>query len=61
MNNNFFRFVLKIIVIFLGFKLFEHFNYSTLSFKNPWLDLVYFITIVIILFLLYREKASQRK
>ncbi len=59
MNKNHFRFPAIIIAVILGVILFKHFNFNTLKFKNPWLDVLYAVTFIIVLFFLLRKKSNN--
>jgi uncharacterized protein (DUF983 family) len=59
MSNNQFRFPAIIIAVILGAIIFKHFNFKTLTLKEPWLDVVYIVTFVIILFLLFKRQSSK--
>lgn len=53
--------VLVIIAMILGFVIYKHFNFSNVTFKDPWLDTVYIITFVTILFLLIKDRRQSSK
>lgn len=59
MNKNHFRFPAIIIAVILGIILFKHFNFKTLTFKDPWLDVLYIVTFVGIVFFLFRTKSDN--
>lgn len=56
MNKNPIRPVLILIEIILAFVIFKHFDIKSFTLKAPWLDLVYIITFLTILFLLVKDK-----
>jgi hypothetical protein len=56
MDANSFRPAAVIIAMILGFVIFKHFDFSTLTFKDPWLDLIYIVTLVFILYILFKDK-----
>ena len=49
------RFVLTIIAIILGMSLFRHFDFKTLQFEKPALDILYAIVFIAAIFLLIRD------
>jgi hypothetical protein len=55
MNNNNFKFPLIIIAVILGATIFKHFDFKTQSFKESWLDILYVITFVITLIVMFRK------
>jgi uncharacterized membrane protein len=59
MNKNNFRFPAIIIAVILGIILFKHFNFNTMTFKEPWLDILYVATFIGILFFLFRSKSDN--
>ncbi len=60
MNNNSFRPVAVIIVIVLGIIIFKHFDFSSLTFKKPVLDIIYIITVSVLLYLLFKNKPHKK-
>lgn len=60
MSNNQFRFPAIVIAIILGAIIFKHFNFKTLTLKEPWLDAIYIITLIIILFFLFKDKVQSK-
>lgn len=59
MKNNSFRSAAKIIAIILGVIIFKHFNFSTLTFERPWLDVIYIIAFICILIFLFKDKINK--
>lgn len=53
-----FRPFAKIIAIVLGFVIFKHFNFKTLTLKDPFLDALYILTLGTLLFFLFKKKKS---
>lgn len=49
---------LVIIAVILGVVILRHFDFKTLTFKDPWLDALYIIVLVVVIFLLFRGKKS---
>lgn len=56
MNINPIRPVLIIIEIILAFVIYKHFDIKNLTLKSPFLDMIYIITFLIILFVLIKDK-----
>lgn len=61
MSNNQFRPIAIIIAVILGFIIFKHFSFNTLTFKDPWLDALYIVTFVGILLFLFKDKIQRKK
>lgn len=59
--KNTLRPVLVLIAIILGFVIYKHFNFSTAKFKDPWLDTLYIITFIAVLFALVKGKKQSSK
>lgn len=59
MNKKNLSFPLIIIAVVLGVVVFKHFNFKTLTFKQPWVDFLYLITFIITLFFLFKNKKSN--
>jgi hypothetical protein len=60
MKNNPSRPIAILTAIILGFVIYKHFNFSTLTLKDPWLDVLYIVTFVILLFFLFKEKFQSK-
>jgi hypothetical protein len=60
MNNRNFSLPLVIVAIILGATVYKHFNFQTFTFKESWLDIVYLITFVIVLFFLFKGKVQSK-
>lgn len=60
MNNRNFSFPLVIVAVILGITIYKHFNFKTLTFKESWLDVVYLVTFVIVLFFLFKGKVQSK-
>jgi len=54
--KNTLRPVLILIAIILGFVIYKHFDFSTATFKDPWLDIIYIITFVAVVLVLIKSK-----
>ncbi len=61
MKKNNLRPAATIIVIILGVIIFKHFNFSTLTFEKPWLNAIYIIAFVCILFFLFKDKIKVNR
>lgn len=59
MKNNSFKPAAKILAIILGVIIFKRFNFSTLTFEKPWLDAIYIIAFICILFFLFKDKINK--
>jgi hypothetical protein len=55
MNNNNFKFPLIIIAVILGATIFKHFDFKTLTFKESWLDVLFVITFVFTLLVMFKK------
>ncbi|WP_139361671.1 hypothetical protein [Spirosoma sp. 209] len=60
MNNKQFRPVAVILSLVLGFIIIKHFDFDTLAFKKPWLDFLYIITFISMLFYIFKDKAQNK-
>ena len=54
-------FPLIIMVLIIGFAIFNDFDFDTLTFKNPWLAVVYIIAFAITMFFLFKGKSANTK
>lgn len=61
MDKNSFRPIAIIMAVILGFVIFKHFNFRTLTFKDPWLDILYIIIFIVLLLLLIKDKVQNKK
>ncbi|WP_066440810.1 hypothetical protein [Chryseobacterium sp. CCH4-E10] len=61
MNKNAFKPVLGLIAIILGFVIYKHLDLRTMTLKDPLMDALYIITLVICIFLLFRSRGQSSK
>jgi len=54
-------FPLIVMVLIIGFAIFNEFDFETLTFNNPWLVVVYFIAFAITMFFLFKGKGTDTK
>lgn len=47
---------LVIVAIILGAVIFKHLDLKTMTLKDPWLDALYIIVFVVVMFFLFRGK-----
>ncbi len=55
MNNRKFSIPLIIIEVIIGGAIFRHFNFNTLTFEKPWLDSLYIVVFITLLFLIFKK------
>lgn len=60
MSVNQFRPVAVIIAVILGVIIFKHFDFNTFTLKKPWLDAIYIITFVVLMFFLFKDKFQSK-
>ena len=58
MNNTYFKLPLIIIALIIGVAIFKDFNFSTMTFKKPWLDIVYIIAFILTLIFIFKNKSK---
>ncbi len=51
-NPNFF-FIVTILIT--GSKLYQHFDFQTLTFKKPWIDAIYLVTFLVMVVLVVKQ------
>ncbi len=59
MKKNNLRPAATIIAVILGVIIFKHFNFSTFTFEKPWLDVIYIIAFICIIFFLFKDKMNK--
>lgn len=57
--KNTLRPILILIAIILGFVIYKHFDFGTATLKDPWLDALYIITFVVVVFLLLKNRKQN--
>jgi hypothetical protein len=45
-----------IVAIILGITIYKHFDFDTLTFKETWLDYLYIITFIYVMYILLKKK-----
>lgn len=58
MKNRNFSFPLVVIAIILGATIYKHFNFNTFTFKETWLDYLYIITFISVVFVILKKKSK---
>lgn len=51
---------LVIVAVILGVIILRHFEFKTLTFKDPWLDALYILVFAVVVFLLFRSKKRSK-
>jgi len=49
------NFIFVIVALILGMTLFKHFDFKTVSFKMPALDIIFLITFIVTIYLLIKD------
>lgn len=49
------NFFIIVMMIITGSKLYQHFNFHTLSFKKPWIDAIYLVTFLVMIVLIAKQ------
>jgi membrane protein DedA with SNARE-associated domain len=60
-NKKGINFMWLIIAFILGTTLFKHFNFQTLRFKMPALDIIFLITFIATIYILIKDYKKRRK
>lgn len=47
---------LTIITVILGLVIIKHFDFDSLTFEDPWLDTLYTVTFILLIFFMFRNK-----
>lgn len=58
--KNTIRPILILIAIILGFVIYKHFDFRTVTLKDPWLDTLYIITFVALVVLIIKDSTKSR-
>lgn len=49
------KFPLAIITVVLGWTIYKQFDFNTLSFKKPWMAIIYILTFLMTVYLLFKK------
>jgi hypothetical protein len=49
------------MAVIIGFAIYNNFDFGTLTFKNPWLAVVYIIAFAITMFFMFKGKGASAK
>ncbi|MDI9882772.1 hypothetical protein [Flectobacillus longus] len=59
MKNQKISFPLLLIAIIIGTGLYKDFNFATLTFKRPYLDIVYGVSLIFALYMIFKGKKEN--
>jgi hypothetical protein len=58
MSNRNFSLPFLIVATILGITIYKHFDFNTFTFKESWLDYIYIITFLYVVFILLKKKSK---
>jgi len=61
MSNKNLSFPFIVVAIILGITIYKDFDFNTFTFKETWLDILYVITFIYVLVILFKKKKKVAK